>query len=377
MRHPRKLIAIRRGSSPGALPHPHSGLYRINSLDVELSGLKKIPETSSSKSQYNTAHVSRGSGVSRISRYYRSGGQHSVHRAPYTLISSIPLISWYCTIISQISYETIRTITILQVVLFLFFIARPAAAQQENEIILENIHNAYERLDFSVAEARIEAALGDYNRFTPVELSDIHRIYALIFYARNDLDSARSQLNQALQLSPTMTLDAVETPPQLLEIFLEVKQEYDAQITQNAREAQVRYVIVHDPRPAAVMRSMIVPGWGQLYKGEEKKGRLLMGLWSLTAGGAVVAHIGRKRAEDRYLDALTPDEIANRYNTFDSWHKIRNNIFISALGVWAFSYADALLAGQPETSQRVVTSPLNFSVTPAPHSPRFSLEWRF
>ena len=316
MRYLRKLIAIRTGHSRSVSRRALAGFNRINPLDVKHSDAKN-------------------------------------------------------------RLRDMCAVSILRVALFLFLIAPPAAAQQENEAILENIHNAYERLDFSVAEARIEAALKDYARFAPVELSDIHRIYALIFYARNDLESAREQLNQALQLSPTMALDAIETPPQLLEIFQEVKQAYEAQIDQNIPEAEVRYVIIHDPRPAAVMRSMIVPGWGQLYKGEQKKGRLLIGLWSVTAGGAVLAHIGRKRAEERYLDALTPEDIASRYDTFDSWHKIRNNIFIGALGVWVFSYADALFAGQPKTSRKAIISPPSFSVNPAPHSPRLSLEWRF
>ena len=250
----------------------------------------------------------------------------------------------------------------------------PVYAQSENTQILENIRNAYEDLDFSVAEARIEAALAVYERFSPSELSDLHTLYALLYFARNEIDAAERQLDQALQLTPTMQLDSLETPPQLLELFANIKKNYQSVAAPSSSTQEVRYLIIQDPRPAAALRSMMIPGWGQLYKGESQKGWLLIGMWGATAGGTILSHINRKRAEDRYLNAITRDQISSRFKTFDTWHKLRNNLALGALGVWVYSYLDAIVKGEPTTPQQ---PPQSFRITPAHSVKGFVVTWRF
>ena len=249
---------------------------------------------------------------------------------------------------------------------------QPVFAQQNNRQILEDIRNAYEGLDFAVAEARITAALAEYEQFTPTELSEIHVIYALIYFARNELPAVESHLAQALQLNPSLTLDTLETPPQVLDLFSSIKQQENDPVA--TTPAEIRYLIVQDPRPAAVMRSMLVPGWGQLYKEERKKGWLLVGLWGATAGGTLIAHANRSRTEKRYLASETQAQAASRYRPFDTWHKIRNNLFMAAAGIWVYSYIDALLPSQPATS---AFSPSKHSINAAAGPSGFSVCWHF
>lgn len=252
------------------------------------------------------------------------------------------------------------------------------AAQTDNQQRIQEIRNAYEGLDFPVAEARILSALGDFEQFTPAQLSDIHTIYAMIHFARNDITLAEAQLEQALQLTPSMTLDTLETPPQLIEIFEALKTRQRSESSTEDSIDNARYVLVYDPRPGAVMRSMVLPGWGQVYKGQHRKGWLLAGLWGLTAGGTVVAHVLRRNAEKSYLNATLPNDIQDRFKTFDTWHKVRNNLFLSAAGVWVFSYLDALLS-DAEGSMKAPhqASRQAVSIQPTLLRPGFSLTWKF
>jgi hypothetical protein len=90
-------------------------------------------------------------------------------------------------------------------------------------------------------------------------------------------------------------------------------------------------------------------------------------MWGITAGGALTAQVLRTRAETRYLAATSPADIADRYRKFDTWHRIRNNLFLSAAGVWAFAFADALVRWEiplPEEGQadvRLAPAPSGFS----------------
>ena len=127
----------------------------------------------------------------------------------------------------------------------------------------------------------------------------------------------------------------------------------------------VRYVLVEDLRAAAAMRSLALPGWGQLYKGENTKGWILLGVWGMAASGTVLAHIIRKQAEDDYLaatEALPEQEILDRFDRFNTWHKARNNLALATAGLWAYSYLDALIfRGSTD-----VASHRQFALLPAP-----------
>ncbi len=245
------------------------------------------------------------------------------------------------------------------------------AAQQSNEAIIRDIRGAYESLDFSVAEARIEAALEGFDRFAPAELGEIHTVYALILFTRNDQAGTRKQLALALQVNPALQLSPQDTPPQVIEILDEL---IALRNTAGPAETELRYLVLEDVRPAAVMRSMLVPGWGQLHKNERTKGMLLMSAWGASAAGAVFSHVRRQQAEEDYLAATVPAAIEDRYNTFDRWHKTRNNLVVAAAGVWVFSYVDALLKKPSPAGKQ---SPVRLTYTPVPNKHSLTLRYRF
>ena len=251
-----------------------------------------------------------------------------------------------------------------------------SAAQTDAEATVAAIWNAYESLEFEVAEARIADALAMYQSFVPSQLSEIHVVYALLLYAQDDLPGAETQLKQALQLRPATTLDPVETPPGLLAVFGRLKEE-QAAINAATTEAEVRYLLVQDLRAGAAIRSMVLPGWGQRYKQEQKKGVLLMGLWGGTAGGALFAHIQRQQAKNHYDNSSTSAEALSRFDAFSTWHKVRNSLLLGAAGVWLFSYADAILTGAPLTVQPGDQQAFSINIQPQYGSTGLNISWKF
>lgn len=258
----------------------------------------------------------------------------------------------------------------------LFAGAGNCAAQRAAENAVAAIWNAYESLEFEVAEARIAEALSGYEAFTPAQLSEVHTVFALLLYAQSDLDGAQDQLRQALQLNPATTLDPVETPPELLDLFDRIKEAYVAE-QPDMSDVEVRYLLIHDPRASAAIRSMVVPGWGQLHKQERKKAIWMAGLWGVTAGGSLLAHVQRRQAKNHYDGASTSAEALARFDAFSTWHKIRNSLALGAAGVWIYSYLDAIITGAPRVNQVEGGNGLRFSVRPAPGHTRVRLSWHF
>lgn len=251
-----------------------------------------------------------------------------------------------------------RRVVVLLGLFGLFFLGEVASAQPDPDPsgLLGAMRDAYERLDYITAERRAREALATFDAFSADQLVEVHTTLALILYARNEPIEARDQFEAALSLNPALDLDPLLVSPKTLEFFQGIKSAM-GEGRAAEREPVIRYVPVRDPRPAATMRSLVLPGWGQLYKGEAAKGWTLVGLWSTATVGAVASHVLRSNARTDYLNATDPTEIAERYDTFNAWHQRRTAFALGAAAVWAYAAFDALAVGGPE--QRSVT--LGFS----------------
>lgn len=218
----------------------------------------------------------------------------------------------------------------------------PAWGQVDEAPRLDALWEAYQQFDYDAAQTLARAALDAYDN--PEHLAEVHVILGLIAFSENRELEAELQFKEALRLNRNVELDPLQVSPKILEVFAEVR----AGLAEAGPEANLdpgvtpRYVFLPDLRAAAALRSMVLPGWGQLYKGEGTKGRVLLGVWGVSVAGSVTAHVLRQQARDAYLEAGTPDEALDRYDTFNRRHQIRNALLLGAAAVWLVSYVDAL-----------------------------------
>ena len=259
-------------------------------------------------------------------------------------------------------------------VLCLMLAVLPAHGQSSGAAVVAEIRQAYERLDYAEAEAKAREALAANADLTVDQLVEIHTLLGLIAFSDNRETEARAQFLSALTLNPDLELDPLLVSPKILAFFDELKQSQRRATTEEDPAAgAVRYVRVEDPRAAAAMRSLLLPGWGQQYKGQKTKGWLLTGLWGLAAAGTVAAHLRRNQTRDAYLAETNPDLVRARYDTFNTWHKVRNNLALATALLWAYSYFDALLVRPaPPGGRRLL-----ITADPLSARPRLSLRLRF
>ena len=223
--------------------------------------------------------------------------------------------------------------------------------------ILSAMVDAYGRLDYATAEQRAREALNAFESLSADQLVQVHTTLGLIFHARSEPLEARDQFVAALSLAPTLSLDPVLVSPKTMAFFEEIKAEVGESAALD-REAAIRYVQVYDPRPAATLRSMAVPGWGQLYKGERRKGWALFGTWAALAGGTIAAHAMRGQARQDYIAEDDPAEVEARYATYNAWNRVRGGLALGTLAVWSFATLDALVHDEPRPNHRVVWVPV-------------------
>ncbi len=238
--------------------------------------------------------------------------------------------------------------------------AAPAWSQVAEPPRLDALWEAYQALDYEKAQALAQTALAAFE--APEDLAQVHVVLGLIAFSQNDQRTATRQFTDALVLDPAVELDALLVSPKAMDFFNDIR----TGLAQAGRaeslpaETAPRYILVQDRRAEAALRSMVLPGWGQLYKGQRAKGRLLIGVWGVAVAGTVTSHILRQQSFDTYIEA-GPEDVEQRYDTFNRWHKTRNTLVLGAIAVWVYSYLDALIAGGQALGQRNLLVPLTFS----------------
>lgn len=218
-----------------------------------------------------------------------------------------------------------------------------SAAAQDSGVV-ERVRALYQELDYEEAERRAMRAIDNADVYDVDELAELHALLALIHYVQQNEVGARSEFLTALSLKPDLVLDPVLVPPRAITFFDQLREE----VLQEDPPDDVlvrRYILLSDPRPAAAMRSALIPGWGQMYKGETTKGWVVAGLFAGTTGGSLALHL----TDDGGSDAGGDSPL------------LRDALSVAAAGIWLYSYLDALMN---ETTQRRPTSRLNLHAAP-------------
>lgn len=247
----------------------------------------------------------------------------------------------------------------MRAVLLALLLAASAAAQPGTNPadLLVAMEAAVARFDYDAAEDRAREALARFDALSPDQLVTVHSTLGILLHAKDEPVEARRQFEAALSIDPALTLDPVLVSPKTVEFFDEVRA---TMATDGAAGAapELRYVLVEDRRTGAAFRSLLLPGWGQLYKGDRAKA-VAFGL----AAGAVtaataVADLRRAAAREDYLATRGSEaEIAEAYDVYDRRYRLSSTLVRGAAVVWGAAMLDALLTGGPEPVQRLSVTP--------------------
>ena len=240
------------------------------------------------------------------------------------------------------------------------------------DVTIDMIKEAYAQFEFTKVITLADQALTTDP--TPSE-EDRVQIYTYLAYAYIELgenDKAKENFEEALTLDPTLTLDPVFVSPKIIAIFSEVKASVEASKEEIEEEPEqlIPPIFEKDKRFGAAWRSLVLPGWGQLYKGQKKKAIAIFALQTISIGATLYSHFKMEQAHDEYLKARDPDTIESRYDRYNSYSKMRNYLVVVTAAVWMYSHIDAAVS-QPiqEISEEKGTSlipritPTSFTLT--------------
>ena len=229
----------------------------------------------------------------------------------------------------------------------------PLVSAQDALDVLAMARSNYRALEFDSARAILSKLIAEPAEVRPDDIAEAHMYLGLIEFNTAAPTAARDHFISALSLNTGLTLDPLDASPKVFEFFAQVRSEYESiQVAQDI--SSVRYVVVEDPRVYAALRSMVFPGWGQVYKGEKRKGYVLAGSWLIVTGVAASAQVVRADKRRSYINESDPTQVSERFDSYSRWHKVRNTMAAAAIGVWIASYVDAFISRSPIKSNKTV-----------------------
>ena len=219
--------------------------------------------------------------------------------------------------------------------------------QDELNPEVERLIEEFDRGNIESAEILALKALQKGDFFTLKELETIHLYLGYCYIATGERESARRQFYQALEINPNLKLDPLYISPKILAVFNEAREEFRNAVStvQSHKDNNLAKLNI-----SASWRSLILPGWGQIYKGERKKGYILIGIDFTLLSTLAVLQWKYQNSREKYLDAETSQDIADKYDTYNLYYKARNIAALVSIGLYTYSYLDCMY-GKPSAQK--------------------------
>jgi tetratricopeptide (TPR) repeat protein len=223
----------------------------------------------------------------------------------------------------------------------------PAVTDTISSMFLANGVRFYEEAEFDRAVSELSIILPIEDALDPFIAADLHKTLAFCYIAMRKTNIARLEFRTALRLNNRLDLgDDSVIAPKLRRAFLAVRRD-------------VLSVDRSTLRRNTLVRSLFLPGWGQVYRGARIRGFSFMAAELMLLTGTAFSIRSFTGARDAYLSFGVEDAVAiygrgnsisdvtaeldARFNRYESKGRRTNLLIGLAAGVWIANLADALI----------------------------------
>jgi hypothetical protein len=252
--------------------------------------------------------------------------------------------------------ENMKTMRLVGSILLLCICALSAVAQPFSAET-EQLNMLYQEFRYQEVIRQGEAMLVKATNLTVVEKCEIFRLVALSYYTRQDMQGALKNFSEIVKLDSNYRLDPVKNSPKILAFFEEIRRQILDVTAESAPQEKDRVTVVSpflindSLQQAAYQRmalSVVVPGSGQIWRGQKTKGWLLLGGNVALLSASIYFAVETNRLNDQYLQTTDQDEIARTYDEYNKAYQKRNLALAGFVIVWLYTQIDFLFLGSPK-----------------------------
>lgn len=127
----------------------------------------------------------------------------------------------------------------------------------------------------------------------------------------------------------------------------------EVQVPQAGAIALSSEYVVTKSRGDALFRSLLVPGWGQIYNNQDAKGYVFTGVTLGLIGAGVFQRVQSNKTHDEYMKATSKDKATELYDKMSNQYDQSNLLFAIAGGVWVVNVVDAFISGTSASEVKI------------------------
>ena len=259
----------------------------------------------------------------------------------------------------------------LSLLIYILLISTTLLSQVNSITELEKKYTSFEyREVIETADQMINS--GNYSN---EELSKIYELKGMAHFSLGEETVSRNSFEKLLDINPNYSMDQNRISPKIISFFNEIKVAYqneleqDRPILDSLRIIKQEMLAAQNNYKIAVMKNLVLPGWGHFELGNTTKGIIYTTLELACAVSAVTYIVKSNNDRTAYLNETDKTLIASRYEDYNSSYKAKNLFLVAAAIVWAASQIDlAFFSESPyipeygsDTSGRFLAPDLQFS----------------
>lgn len=241
--------------------------------------------------------------------------------------------------------------TLLFFVTFLLLAGRGLSQTESSS--LDSLKQRLENFDYTRTITLADSLLKYSNNPTASQLIEIYRMKGISEFSLLEDQAARNSFLSILRIDKNYQLDSTKTSPKIITFFDNLKKnfiaDYNKQEKYNSEvdslySARIRRVSEKNINKFknSMVRSLILPGWGNLYLGERVKGTVITTLSSISLAATIYFIIDSHNKFNDYTSSTDPVMSANNLDTYNNSNNWKNISLVSFSILWLYSQIDIL-----------------------------------
>ena len=242
------------------------------------------------------------------------------------------------------------------IIIILCLVSAKVIFSQDAKEDLKNLVEKFGDFNYSEVVKEVSQLIKNKDRFTNRELIEIYRMQGIAYFSLSDEQHARSSFVEILEVDSSFEMNPANTSPKIISFFDKVKNLYLLSLDQNKEEPTIvkhdtvyvdvpvtlRDTVKEENLRQALLRSVFIPGTGHLYLQSNFKAWALTTLSVASIAAGIYYIINTNKKEKDYLQETDINNVAGKYNDYNSSYRMRNLAFITYATLWLYSQFDLL-----------------------------------
>lgn len=243
-----------------------------------------------------------------------------------------------------------RYLTYITVLLAWFWAGSIVSAQDDSELETE-LESLYKSRNYNSLETYALKQLHQSDSLTITGRALLYKYLGIVYVIQGRPDDGRIEFHRWLLLDPNGFIDSFSYPPPIVRVFEEAKSGIEREKVQPPE-----IVPLWKPGPASVVKSLLVPGWGQLLQSKNNKAIGLFSLQVISISGWIVCEHNMTIENRKYHLETDPSRFDELYDSANRWNYARWAFALSSSAIYLLTQADFFLLPPSLTADNLDTA---------------------